>query len=37
LLTIAKLIQADASKLVAEHKGKADRILVVDEAVPGTY
>lgn len=37
LVTIATVTQADASKLEAEHKGKADFILVVDEAVPGTY
>jgi len=36
-VTIATVTQADASKLEAEHKGKADFILVVDEAVPGTY
>lgn len=36
-VTIATVTQADASKLDAEHKGKADFILVVDEAVPGTY
>ncbi|MEX1131703.1 MAG: ChaN family lipoprotein [Flavobacteriales bacterium] len=35
--TIATVTQADASKLDAEHIGKADFILVVDEAVPGTY
>lgn len=37
IVTIATTTQADASKLQAEHKGKADFILVVDEAVPGTY
>jgi type II secretory pathway predicted ATPase ExeA len=37
IVTIATVTQADARRLVAEHKGKADRILVVDEAVPGTY
>jgi uncharacterized iron-regulated protein len=37
IITIATVTQADASKLEAEHKGKADFILVVDEAVPGTY
>lgn len=37
IVTIATTTQADASKLEAEHKGKADLILVVDEAVPGTY
>ncbi|MBX2977745.1 MAG: ChaN family lipoprotein [Flavobacteriales bacterium] len=37
IVTIATTTQADASKLEAEHKGKADFILVVDEAVPGTY
>jgi uncharacterized iron-regulated protein len=37
ITTIATVTQADASKLEAAHKGKADFILVVDEAVPGTY
>lgn len=37
IVTIATTTQADAGKLEAEHKGKADFILVVDEAVPGTY
>lgn len=37
IITIATVTQADASKLETEHKGKADFILVVDEAVPGTY
>lgn len=37
IVTIATTTQADASKLDAEHKGRADFILVVDEAVPGTY
>jgi len=37
ITTIATVTQADATKLDAEHKGKADFILVVDEAVPGTY
>ena len=37
IVTIATTTQADASKLEAEHKGKADFILVVDETVPGTY
>ena len=34
---IATVTQANASKLDTEQKGKADFILVVDEAVPGTY
>jgi uncharacterized iron-regulated protein len=37
IVTIATVTQADAWRLEAEHKGKADLILVVDEAVPGTY
>jgi uncharacterized iron-regulated protein len=37
ITTIATVTQTDASTLEAEHKGKADFILVVDEAVPGTY
>ncbi len=37
IVTIATTTQADANRLDAEHKGKADFILVVDEAVPGTY
>jgi uncharacterized iron-regulated protein len=37
IVTIATVTQADARRLEAEHKGKADLILVVDEAVPGTY
>jgi uncharacterized iron-regulated protein len=37
IVTIATVTQADARRLVAEHQGKADLILVVDEAVPGTY
>ncbi len=37
ITTIATVTQNDASKLEMEHKGKADFILVVDEAMPGTY
>jgi uncharacterized iron-regulated protein len=37
IITIATATQVDASKLEAENKGRADFILVVDEAVPGTY
>ncbi len=37
IATIATVTQVDAGKLEAEHKGRADFILVVDEAVPGTY
>jgi uncharacterized iron-regulated protein len=37
IVTIATVTQADASTLDAVNKGKADFILVVDEAVPGTY
>ncbi len=37
IVTIATTTQADAGKLDAGHKGKADFILVVDETVPGTY
>lgn len=37
IVTISTVQQADVSKLEAEHRGKADFILCVDEDVPGSY